>query len=401
MAPRKPGYIHDVDQLIADTPLDAVLQHFQKPLPEKASGEHRLTCPFNPDCADTRYGQLTVNLDDPANRIYCHSCQVRGNLLTLLFGLEHGRAPAGGRLRGDEFKAAVSTLRTISEGSPRAVKSTGSASPPGAESKIHVDTPRNVPLRRHEKEAAQALENLYEDLVTDPAEMPPEAAAWFRQRPWLTPDVARQWRMGYLPKNGRSLFRGSIVSAHCNQRGEVLSYSGRDPGFEKKWEQWLHKRQPEEKKPAKHRFVSGYHRGLELYGQQTVRLEQAAIRDSLSRTGLIVVEGASDVIRLDTLHIAAVGLCSNRATTEQIAKITSFARTTAGNRIVLLPDCDAEGESGARELLWQLNERQLMVQLGWSASMFGGRFAGKQPEDLSEEQARWLMDQLLVPTSTP
>lgn len=116
MAHGKPGYIHDVDQMIADTSLDAVLQRFQKPLSEKTSGEHRLACPFNPDCADTQYGQLTVNLDDPAKLIYCHSCQVRGNLLTLLFGLEFGRAPEGGRLRGDEFKAAVTTLRAINRG---------------------------------------------------------------------------------------------------------------------------------------------------------------------------------------------------------------------------------------------------------------------------------------------
>ena len=40
----------------------------------------------------------------------------------------------------------------------------------------------NIPLRRHEKEAARELANLYEDLITDVAEMSPEAAAYVRKR---------------------------------------------------------------------------------------------------------------------------------------------------------------------------------------------------------------------------
>ena len=103
----------DVDELIAEATVDQVLSHFGKRLTDAASGEHRMACVFNEDCDKSQYGNLTVKLDDPVNRIYCHSCGVRGNLLTLIHGLEHGKPPAGGSLRGDEFKAAIATLREI------------------------------------------------------------------------------------------------------------------------------------------------------------------------------------------------------------------------------------------------------------------------------------------------
>ena len=68
---------------------------------------------------------------------------------------------------------------------------------------------------------------------------------------------------------------------------------------------------------------------------------------------------------LDTLGLAAVGLCSNKATDEQIAKLSRFARKTANRRIVLLPDNDPEGEEGFKELLWRLSQCDgIKVKLG-------------------------------------
>ena len=114
MNSKKSGYIQDVDRLIEETRVEQVLSHYNLPLPQNGTGEYRMQCVFNDSCADSQYGNLTVRLDDPANRIYCHTCEVRGNLLTLLYGLEHRRPPAGGRLRGAEFKDAVAKLREIS-----------------------------------------------------------------------------------------------------------------------------------------------------------------------------------------------------------------------------------------------------------------------------------------------
>lgn len=48
-------------------------------------------------------------------------------------------------------------------------------------------------------------------------------------------------------------------------------------------------------------------------------------------------------------------------------------------------DCDAEGENGARQALFELAQH-CHVRLAWSSSMFGGRFKGRQPESLTVEE---------------
>ena len=114
MTPRNSSCINDVDDLIAQTSIEQVLTPYGKPLPSTSGGEHRMQCVFNDDCSDSQYGNLTVRLDEAVNRIFCHSCGVRGNLRTLLHGLETHQPPARGRLRGDEFKSAVARLPEIS-----------------------------------------------------------------------------------------------------------------------------------------------------------------------------------------------------------------------------------------------------------------------------------------------
>ncbi len=146
----------------------------------------------------------------------------------------------------------------------------------------------------------------------------------------------------------------------------------------------------------KHRFVKGFHRGIELYGQHgRERLADGRLTPALEESGLVVVEGPNDVIRLDCLDVAAVGLCSNKATDEQVEKITRFARQVAGGKVVLLPDNDPEGEEGFRELLWQLLQQDgLSIRLGWSSKTHGGRFAGRQPESLSLEEWKLIVSRL-------
>jgi 5S rRNA maturation endonuclease (ribonuclease M5) len=176
-----------------------------------------------------------------------------------------------------------------------------------------------------------------------------------------------------------------------NERGEIISYSGRDLNFETKWDDWIKSGKPEGKKPGKHRYVSGYHRGLELYSGHATRLQEPWVKESLNRYGLVIVEGMNDVMRLDELQVAAVGLGSNKVTTEQLEKLTRFARQLTNNRIRLLPDCDEEGESGFKDLLWKLAENQLQTRLAWSSKTN----AGRQPESLTQDE--W---QVLIGNST-
>ena len=381
------AYIKDVDRLVEQTPLNTVLQHYGLATPDKSSGEHRMPCVFNDECRDSQYGNLTVNLDSPAKLIFAHCCQIRGNLLTLIHGLENGRPPSTDRLRGDEFKAAVVKLKEINGLLDSPTSEDKRSSPVQADSRSEDSPadppPRNQPLRLEEKTAG--LVDLWQECVVDVADMSPPAATYFRERPWLTPEVCRQWKMGYLPRNGRSLLRGMMIYAHENDDDEILSYSGRDVRFDEKWQKWIKAGRPDDKKPNKHRYVKGYHKGLELYGQQAGRLEDRRLKESLGRLGLVVVEGQNDVIRLDTLGIAAVGLCSNRATDEQISKIVRIANRASQGRVILMPDNDEEGETGFQDLLWQLASQGLSVRLAWSRTSHDGRYGGLQPEHLTDE----------------
>lgn len=389
MTERKRGYMSGIDELIERTSASQVLSHFGQTPPEKTSGEHRMPCVFNDSCAESSYGTMAVNLSDPAKRIYCHACGVRGNLLTLLWGLMKHCPPSGGKLRGEEFKQAVTALQEIAGGASESSDPTAHGQTANATREPPQPEPqRNTPLKDSENPRARELVTLYEDLLTDPGEMNPAAAAYVRSRPWLTAEVMRSWRMGYLPHSAKGLLRGRMVYGYFDERDHVLSYFGRDPDFDRKWGEWERRGRPEKGKPMKHRFVKGFHRGLELYGQNgKLRLQDERLRESIARLGLFVVEGPNDVIRLDCLGVGAVGLCSNKATDEQVAKIGSFARQIAGGKVVLLPDTDGEGEAGCKELLWKLHQAEgVTPKLGWSSEMFGGAFRDRQPESLSDEE---------------
>ena len=397
------GYMSNVDEMVEQTPLDLVLAHYGLPM-SGGSSEYRMKCVFNEACSESQYGNLSVKLD-AAKRIYCHTCKTKGNLLTLLHGLDTRQPPSGGRLRGQEFKNAVAKLKEINGGvdspsqfqTPLREKGMGHGDSTPKEKRLpsgrgnQGDSPQrekpsvnvNVPMRRHEKEAARALANLNEDLITDVAKMSPEAATYLRKREsWLTPDLMKKWGVGWIPGDGRSLFRKNyIVYTHRNTRGDIVSYSGRDINFESKWDKWIKAGKPEGKKPNKHRYVSGFKRGAELYGGHASRLDEPCIIESLQSNGLVVVEGMNDVIRLDELGICAVGICSNKATKQQIEMLTKFAHQVACNRVMLFPDQDHQGKAGFKDLLWALAERKLDVSL---ATQFTAA-DGKQPEDLD----RW------------
>ncbi|MCB9951426.1 MAG: toprim domain-containing protein [Planctomycetaceae bacterium] len=110
------------------------------------------------------------------------------------------------------------------------------------------------------------------------------------------------------------------------------------------------------------------------------------MRELLDKYGVVVVEGMNDVLRLEELHIAATALCSNKPTDAQVQTLAKFARQSANNKVTLFPDCDEPGEAGFKDLLWKLAEQQVEVRLGWSSTMFDGRFRGMQPEEPTDEE---------------
>ena len=77
--------------------------------------------------------------------------------------------------------------------------------------------------------------------------MSPKAGSYVRRRPFLSPELMRKWRVGYLPtdgggdKRGWSL-RGQILYPLLSIDGKVLGWIGRDPAYEEKLAEWEQER---------------------------------------------------------------------------------------------------------------------------------------------------------------
>lgn len=388
----QPARYTSVDDLQAQTTLEAAAAKCGVTLELHGAGKQiRLDCPFG--CPGDHAGQREISVDtaNPQKVFCCHAyqCQSRGNLLTLMHGWLTGTAPAGGKLKGEEFKRVRDVL---AGGSPPPQTDTSRPKPTAAPAP--VPPARNIPLSEHENEKARELATLDEKFITDVANMPPAAASYVRRHPCLSPEMMEKWGIGALPHDGGKdkrawSLRGQVLYPVLGEDGQLLAWVARDPQFEKK-EQAFSELPPEqrtkEKKPAKHRFPTDFHRGLELFGQQASRLQEPGYRDLIARCGIIVVEGFNDVIGLDALGIPSVGIMSNKVTEGQVTKIERFAQRLAAGKVVLLFDADAPGDDGAKEAAWHLLQRGLDVRLGWTQAMHGAAFHGRQPETLTPEE---------------
>jgi 5S rRNA maturation endonuclease (ribonuclease M5) len=389
MAEAKRGYIN-VDELIPQVSLEQAITFYGMHLPElhRIGAETRARCFLA--CGrvqETGDRALAIQEGHPAKQWACHQygCGKSGNLVSLCDLIKPGEN-MGGRPRGQRFKDIAADLKAIVEGQPHSPVTPRPAVAPSA-APIPTSTV-NVPLSESENERARSLVNLDAKFIIDPALMPPAAASYFRRRLFLTPEVCRQWRMGYLPrdvggddKSGGTM-RGKIVYAYTDEEGNVLTWFGRDPEFEEKHRRW-EAGDRSDREPEKFHFVKGFHRGTELFGQNgRERLQRPDYREKLKKLGVIVVEGPNDVIALDGLGVPAAGLCSNMVTDDQVAKISRWANELADGVVTLMLDCDPEGENGTKQALWKLAQ-SCYVRLAWSSEMYGGKFKGKQPEQLS------------------
>lgn len=397
MAPDKKSTFVNVDELMPKISLEDVARHYGVLLPElhRVGSETRTRC-FLSCGRTTETGDRVVAIQegDPSKKWHCHQygCGKGGNLVSLCDLLKSG-PNAAGKPRGERFKEIAKDLQTIAEGGP--VASPGQPATPKAPAVPEVKV--NVPLAKSPNERARALTDLDAKFVHDLAALPPAASAYLRRRPFLSPEVCGRWRVGYLPrdtgedKSGGTM-RGKIVYCYRSEAGDVLTWFGRDPEYETKHKAW-EATDKSEREPEKFHFVKGFHRGIELFGQHALRSDTAA--EKLKTLGLLVVEGPNDAIRLDTLGVPAVALCSNTITREQAAKIASIAREIAGRVATVLLDCDAEGETGMKQCLGYLAQLT-PVRLAWTSKMYGGKFKGRQPESLREEEWQEIAEYLHV-----
>lgn len=353
----------------------------------------RLDCAFGCPGDHVGKGEMSVDASNPQKVFCCHAygCQMRGNLLALMHGWLTDSLPAGGKLKGAEFKRVRDVLAGAASPMPSQSPFRSSSIPAEVPEKIL----RNVTLAENGNEKARELVTLDEKFLTDVASMPPAAAGYVRRHPSLSLASMQKWRVGVLPldgggdKRGWSL-RGQLLYPVLAEDGQLLAWVARDPQFEAKeitFNQLRPEQRSKEKKPAKHRFPVDFHRGIELFGQQASRLQEPGYRELIARHGIIVVEGFNDVIGLDTLGVPSVGIMSNKITEAQVAKIERYARQLAGGKVVLFFDADDAGDEGAKEAVWLLLQRGLDVRLGWTQAMHGGMFRGRQPETLTH--AEW------------
>ena len=114
----------------------------------------------------------------------------------------------------------------------------------------------------------------------------------------------------------------------------------------------------------------------------------------MKQLGLIVVEGPNDVVRLATLGIPSVALCSNVVTESQAEKLAQYAKQHGNGIIKLMLDNDEPGEMGMKQSLPML-ARFAPVQLVWSRDMHQGRFKDRQPESLGQDEWKVMADSFL------
>jgi hypothetical protein len=250
-----------------------------------------------------------------------------------------------------------------------------------------TDPSGNRPLAESDNERARGLVHLDEKFQVEPANMTPKAASYFRHRRYLTPETARRWRMGYLPRDtggdhGGGTMRGRIVYPLLSPDGELLTWFGRDPEFEERHDEW-ERGGKQAREPAKHHFVRGFQRDLELFGQH--RVAEESFRRQSAEAGLLIVPGANDVIALESLGVAAVGLCGREMTAEQAEKTAALVRICGAPGAVLMMDCTEAGDRAAAAAQ-PLLAAHTLVRLAWSSRMDGGVFQGRLVDALNAEE---------------
>ena len=389
---QRKGWVN-VEPLIEQVSIEQAARYYGIALQlERTTGEVRTRCFLN--CGKTQETSdraMAIDMDRKRFRCHHYGCTAGGGLLDLMFRMKHGQEPTGGKLRGDEFKEIVGDLQAIVGGAEPLLSAANQQQEPAPAKAKEVTT--NVPLKDSENEAARNLVTLDDMLVVEAAEMSPKASQYSRKHA-LTADVCRQARCGYMPSNAKSSLRGTWVYGVFDEQGDALAWVGRDLLYEEKYGKWVAGGKVG-REPNKFRFPKGFHRGLELYGQDRLAdVEPGQLRE----TGLLVVEGFNDVLRMKELGAVALGVMSNTITAEQAAKLAGHAQEKAAGRVTLLFDNDIEGENGAKQALWILAQHDINLRLAWSRSMHGGEYTNKQAEDLDNDSWQQLRGYLAAGT---
>ncbi len=391
MAQKNSGYI-DVNSLqqelvASGNAVERIAQFYSVDLPElhKTQNETRMACVFA--CGkEQETGDRAISIktkqDGAVFRCFQYGCTVRGNLLNLMYLMKHDREPTGSKLKGVEFKEIAKDLQSIIEGDSPGTKQLSDKEPIQPSSVTEEELLNNVPLKDSDNERARELVKLDDQFITDVSEMSPKAAAYVRQRPFMTPKMMQEFRCGYLPQNAKGLLRGHFVYGYPDAEGKILTWFGRNLNYEDQYKKWQ-RSGDSSKEPRKFKFVKGFHRGQELYGLP--QFQELATEKQLQKSVIIIVEGPNNAINLHTLGIPALAICSNMITAAQAGGLAELVNQYNGSYVSVMFDLDAEGEKGAKQAVWEL-AKLCPVKLTWNSVFLENQFKGKQPELVTSEE---------------
>lgn len=389
MVPENPRrHTIDVDRLQRELSIRQVAAYYGVQLPEGFgdSGEQRMRCPCA-NCtghADDR--SVSINTSDPFKRWKCHregyGCGAQGNLVAFAYCFKHGVMPAGGKPTGKDFYAIAQDLEAIAGGKTRPDVTVSPDPTVRQDAAAVIEAKPNVPLSQSDNENARNLVTLDRELTIALGDLSPAPSSYARRRPFLLSEaIARECRCGYMPGSSKSSLRGQWVFGIQNEQGEPLAWVGRNSRYEEEHEKWVAGGR-RDREPIKYRFPNQalFRRGLELYGQEFLGDKRFA--ESLSRYGVILVEGFTDRLRLHELGVMSLAMMSNKITEEQSQRLARYAKQYGGSRVGVMHDADGPGDDGAKETLWRMQELGVDAYLVWSRRKFDGKFADRQPESL-------------------
>jgi DNA primase len=199
--------------------------------------------------------------------------------------------------------------------------------------------------------------------------------------------------IGYLPQ-GRSPLKGRIVfqvadaRVTSNSEGKrmrvILSHLGRsltddvDP---------------------KYLFYQGFHKSVELYGQELLWLHEDAAEQAQSSGAILLTEGPFDVAKaVEAGFRNVVGSFGAALSKAQARKLTELAQFLGVETIRIAFDRDDAGQDGAVRAAERLQAQGLKTQtFDWNASMArnasGDVFIPDEVQDLADlstKQLQWL-----------
>lgn len=224
----------------------------------------------------------------------------------------------------------------------------------------------------------------------------------FRER-GIPPEALAELGAGYYagsprsrsPLKGRLVFqiRGVRESDTGTLEAAVLSHIGRATTEE------------QEREGGKWHFYAGFHASLELYNQDMVVLDAAAVHQAHETGHVLIVEGCFDVAKLWSAGIRnVVAAFGAHLSGEQVARLQWISERSGTNRVLVLFDRDQDGSEPNRQGAQRAVE--LVRSAGLEADSFdwGMQFRDRRrgtvgiaktitdPCELTIEQVRWLRD---------